>query len=187
MQFTVRHSRAQRRRRPSPPPMRRRGASATPGIVPDEFLASIDDEDWAINRRRAIERPRPDMHTFVVLADRTAIIGFAHSGPLPLGRQRPRPGPRRSARSTRSTSHPDHWSTGAGYALMRTAVDHLRLRRPDRDPALDAGGQRARPPLLRAVRLRLRRRDGSRIRSAATPRPKPKRDPPIAVRYTLHP
>lgn len=93
------------------------------GLVPDEFLASIDDEEWAINRRRAIERPRPDMHTFVVLADGT-IIGFVHSGAFRL--------PDRAAHPDGSIGeiyaiyvHPDHWSTGAGYVLMRTAVDHL--------------------------------------------------------------
>jgi ribosomal protein S18 acetylase RimI-like enzyme len=93
------------------------------GLVPDEFLASINDEEWAINRRRAIERPRSDMHTFVVLADRV-IIGFVHSGALRLPDNAPDPD-RTIGEIYAIYVHPDHWSTGAGYALMHTAVDHL--------------------------------------------------------------
>ena len=93
------------------------------GIVPDAYLATIDDAEWETRRRDQLERTFRGTYIFVVLAD-DEIIGFTHSGPHRL--------PDRSADPAATVGeiyaiyvHPDHWSAGAGYALMRTAVDHL--------------------------------------------------------------
>ena len=101
-----------------------------------------------------------------------ALARRASPGPRPAGRRSSRSrtassrGSRRSARaatstgsasSTRSTSSPQHWSTGTGRALIERCEEQLArlLRRGD---ALGARGQPARPGVLRARRLGARRR-----------------------------
>lgn len=92
------------------------------GLVPPEIISPLDDQ--RIGRwQRALETPRP--RTTLVVAERQGqVIGFAGTQRSPNGLE-----------LQTMYVHPDHWSTGAGRALMlhvfadwaRAGIDRAHL------------------------------------------------------------
>jgi GNAT superfamily N-acetyltransferase len=83
--------------------------------LPASFLSSLDAGARAERWRATLKEARPANATFVAVDDR--VVGFASVGPD-------------RADATLGEVYaiyvdPSHWSTGAGLALMRRAVEHL--------------------------------------------------------------
>ncbi len=96
------------------------------GILPDGYLAALDPiarrEPW----RQRLAGRIPPSETFVAERDGT-IVGFVSVGPFRAGNDaRNPPGDNPAAGEVYAIYvDPDAWSTGAGRALMATAVTHL--------------------------------------------------------------
>ncbi len=95
------------------------------GAMPDDLLDNIDVAAWTAARRRWIEGRVPPGEIFVAEADDgdgPVIVGHAT-----VGGYRNEDGTRDQAVGEVFSIYvaPEHWSTGAGYALMRASVDHL--------------------------------------------------------------
>ncbi|HCT81267.1 MAG TPA: N-acetyltransferase [Micromonosporaceae bacterium] len=82
------------------------------GMLPDDFLAGLDVDQWADRRRKLLDT-RP-----ALVAERHGeIVGFTRFGP---GREDETVGEIQAM-----YVHPDHWGMGIGDALMCTALDGL--------------------------------------------------------------
>jgi ribosomal protein S18 acetylase RimI-like enzyme len=92
------------------------------GLLADELLAglSVAERELMWRKRLTGEVASHDEHRVDVAVDRGVIVGFVVAGP-----SEDQDGEARSGEVHAMYVHPDHWSTGVGQALMRSAVDHL--------------------------------------------------------------
>lgn len=89
---------------------------------PTEFLDAIDVDDWTSRRRGRISGLIPPAAIYVAVDDQR-ILGFTHVGPARFDDDE-----RRESGIGEVWAiyvDPDHWSSGVGSALMRTALAHL--------------------------------------------------------------
>ncbi|GIH06277.1 N-acetyltransferase [Rhizocola hellebori] len=89
--------------------------------LPSDFLAALDPADWALRRREMLARRIPPAEVFVAEAD-GRVIGHAA-----VGRFRDEDNIAQDGIGEVMAIYvaPEHWSTGAGLALMQTSVKHL--------------------------------------------------------------
>jgi GNAT superfamily N-acetyltransferase len=139
--------------------------AAYAGVMPQGFLDGLDVAGRTAMWRRAIGVGRPPGGIFLAEA-RGELVGFASVGTyrLPEGGVDPTVGEIFAIYVA-----PEHWSTGAGYALMRAAVDHL-TEHGLREIRLWVLADNPRSPVLRTLRLRRRRADACRRAGRRLPR-----------------
>jgi RimJ/RimL family protein N-acetyltransferase len=92
------------------------------GVVPGEYLMSMNVAERAVRRRAHIETVVPPAAIFVA-SDEDGVVGVANVGPY-RDDDHDIPGPN-TGEVYGIYVHPSHWGTGAGLALMRAAVGHL--------------------------------------------------------------
>lgn len=88
------------------------------GIVPDEYLDAIDLDARTTQWRQYLAEPMPV--DYVVEVNGT-VVGFANVGPW-----REEPDAPNLGELWAMYVHPDHWGTGAGYALMQATMNQFR-------------------------------------------------------------
>ncbi|HKD98309.1 MAG TPA: GNAT family N-acetyltransferase [Micromonosporaceae bacterium] len=101
--------------------------AAYAGAMPADVLDGLTAASFAERDRRAIERRTPPIEVFVAEADGgpdgdPVVVGFCMVGPYGLVQGQP---DERAGEVYAIYAAPEHWSTGAGFALMRAGVDHL--------------------------------------------------------------
>jgi ribosomal protein S18 acetylase RimI-like enzyme len=90
-------------------------------VLPAEYLAAFDQGDWAQRRRKILEGRTPPQEVFVAEVD-GVVVGHAAVGPFRDEDNIVQDG---IGEVMAIYVTPEHWSTGAGLALMRAGVDHL--------------------------------------------------------------
>jgi GNAT superfamily N-acetyltransferase len=107
------------------------------GFMPDDLLDSIDVAARAEQQRERLEHLPPKAAVYVATDPTGQVVGFAQVGEYEDGDG--------SGQVYAIYVDPEHWSTGAGRALMAAALDYLTASgpRPVRLWALD-GNERAR-------------------------------------------
>ncbi len=93
------------------------------GIMPDDYLDSLDDDLPARQARMKvmiISPPEPGMIQFVAEHDRR-VVGYVATGP-----SRDEGAPVLTGEIYALYVHPEKWRAGAGSALMTTALEHLQ-------------------------------------------------------------
>jgi RimJ/RimL family protein N-acetyltransferase len=95
--------------------------AAYAGVMPQEFLDRLDVDARTAMWRRAIDGGTPPGAIFLADVD-GEVVGFIAVGSF----RRPEGGPDRTIGEVFAIYvAAEHWSTRAGHALMRAAVDHL--------------------------------------------------------------
>jgi GNAT superfamily N-acetyltransferase len=92
------------------------------GLLPQDFLDSLDPARRATSWREAIATQSPPAPAVVVIAHDEALLGFAHVCPSRDDDERDNP----VGELTSIYLHPDVWGQGLGQQLIAHAVDLLR-------------------------------------------------------------
>ena len=91
--------------------------AAYSGMMPDDFLASLDPAARTARWRERLSAPVSDRRTFVALDETNALVGFVSVGPA-RGEG--------DGELYAINVAPRAWGTGAGTALLARAVEALR-------------------------------------------------------------
>jgi L-amino acid N-acyltransferase YncA len=91
-------------------------------VFPEAYLSGFQLDTWTANHLRNIHNS-PPRHSLVAVGDPDQIVGFAHAGPARVGSP-PSYDPV-IGEVYAIYVRPDGWGTGAGRALMQTAIDRL--------------------------------------------------------------
>lgn len=100
---------------------------AYPEAFPATFLARLDPQVWAQRRRTRMEAGTGITETFVAVTPDDGIAGFAEVGPFRSSDRPPVLDPE-IGEVYGIYVDPDHWSTGAGRALMGAGIGWLTAR-----------------------------------------------------------
>ena len=155
------------------------------GIIPAEVLDRLNVNAWAERRREW--RTADDDHPFTTYVTEGPhdVEGFVSVGPYRNDQNHDDLDPV-YGEILAIYVDPAHWGTGVGRALMTAAVRPPRRRRPQPVAAVGAGGERARPPVLRAGRPHRRRRaDDLHDPAIRRSRPGRARGDPVRRRHRL--
>ncbi len=108
------------------------------GIVPDEYLDSIDEaervEQWAQILRGEVPVGNLPLPLNIVAEDDGEVVGFANVGAFRQpdeGSETPRVEADAPGELWAMYVTPERWGTGAGGALMAATIDELRAKRYD--------------------------------------------------------
>lgn len=92
------------------------------GLLPQNFLDSLDPARRVLGWRESIETQAPPARTAIVIADPEGILGFAHVCPTRDDDEQGNP----VGELTSIYLHPDVWGHGLGRQLTGYAVELLR-------------------------------------------------------------
>ena len=95
------------------------------GLLPDEVLAGLDEEQFATAWHRSMARPEDARNRVLVALERNAVRGFAVTSPSPD----PDSDPVADAELSELVVHPDHTRAGHGSRLLHACVDTMRADR----------------------------------------------------------